>query len=359
MTVVLEQVTKKFGETVAVSNLNLEVKKGSFMVLLGPSGCGKTTILNIVAGLETPTSGNVYINDTWVNEVPAKDRNVAMVFQTYALYPHMTVYDNIAFPLKLRKLSKEEIDERVGRAADLLRIGGLLDRKPRQLSGGQKQRVALGRAIVRDPEVFLMDEPLSNLDAKLRVLMRTELLRVHKKLKVTTIYVTHDQEEAMTLGDEVALLKDGLLQQIGPPSQLYRKPANEFVGGFVGSPAMNFFKGTVSGEGRVIDFKAFTYEPSPARVQMLKRAGVRRVSLGVRPEDVEISKRRRKGALAKAKIEVIESVGRELHMVLSVGDYNVNVISDPTARFDVDSEVWFGFNRLNIHFFDENGNLIE
>src|SRR5208337_4677444 len=231
----LEHITKAFKGPPAVKDVTLEVDEGEFLVLLGPSGCGKTTTLRIVAGLEKPTDGEVYIGDVAVNDVQPKDRDIAMVFQSYALYPHMTVHDNLAFPLKMRKYSKEEIEERVGKAAATLEITDLLQRKPRELSGGQRQRVALGRAIVRDPKVFLMDEPLSNLDAKLRIQTRVELKNLQKRIGTTTIYVTHDQAEAMTLADRVAVMKEGVIQQVGPPTEIYAHPANKFVAGFIGS----------------------------------------------------------------------------------------------------------------------------
>ena len=245
--VVFDHVFKKFGEVTAVNDLNIEVKDKEFLVLVGPSGCGKTTALRLVAGLEELTAGNIYIGDRLVNDVAPKDRDIAMVFQSYALYPHMSVYDNLAFGLKLRKTPKAEIDRRVKEAARILGIENLLDRKPKQLSGGQRQRVALGRAIVREPKVFLMDEPLSNLDAKLRVATRAEISKLHQRLETTIIYVTHDQVEAMTMGNRIAVMKDGLLQQLDTPQVLYDKPANMFVAGFIGSPAMNFFDAKLTG----------------------------------------------------------------------------------------------------------------
>src|ERR687883_1920850 len=240
-TVTFDHVTKKYSpEVTAVNDLNLEIEDGEFLVLVGPSGCGKTTALRCVAGLEDITTGVLRIGDRVVNRVPSKDRNIAMVFQSYALYPHMTVYDNLAFGLKLLKTDKKEIKRRVNEAAKVLDLEKLLDRKPRALSGGQRQRVALGRAIVREPAAFLMDEPLSNLDAKLRVQTRAEILRIQQRLGTTTVYVTHDQVEAMTMGDRIAVMRDGILQQVGPPPELYERPVNKFVAAFIGSPAMNF-----------------------------------------------------------------------------------------------------------------------
>ncbi len=245
--VIYEHVTKKFGDVAAVNDLNLDIKDKEFLVLVGPSGCGKTTALRLLAGLEEVSSGDIKIGERVVNDVAPKDRDIAMVFQSYALYPHMSVYDNMAFGLRLRKTPKTEIDKRVKEAADILGIGELLQRKPKQLSGGQRQRVALGRAIVREPKVFLMDEPLSNLDAKLRVQTRAEISKLHQRLETTFIYVTHDQTEAMTMGTRIAVMKNGILQQLDTPQNLYDYPTNMFVAGFIGSPAMNFFDAKVGG----------------------------------------------------------------------------------------------------------------
>src|SRR5512137_1031023 len=242
-----EHVYKRFGEVIAVNDLNIDIADKEFLVFVGPSGCGKTTSLRLLAGLEEISDGNIYIGDRLVNDVAPKDRDIAMVFQSYALYPHMTVYENMAFGLKLRKTPKAEIDKRVKEAAEILGIQNLLDRKPKQLSGGQRQRVAVGRAIVREPKVFLMDEPLSNLDAKLRVQTRAEISKLHQRLETTFIYVTHDQTEAMTMGSRIAVMKDGILQQLDTPQNLYDQPANTFVAEFIGSPAMNLFDATVTG----------------------------------------------------------------------------------------------------------------
>ncbi|MDX1932920.1 MAG: sn-glycerol-3-phosphate ABC transporter ATP-binding protein UgpC [Capsulimonadales bacterium] len=297
-----DQQTKK--EVKAVNNLNLEIHDGEFLVLVGPSGCGKTTALRMIAGLEEITSGEILIGDRVVNDVAPRDRNIAMVFQNYALYPHMSVYKNMSFGLELRMLPnllrqisnpgetkkiKEEIDTRVRAAAETLSIGHLLDRKPKQLSGGQRQRVALGRAIVREPQVFLMDEPLSNLDAKLRVQTRAELIKLHRQLKVTTIYVTHDQVEAMTMGQRIAVMKDGVLQQCDTPLNLYHSPANMFVAGFLGTPSMNFVSNatvTKNGAGPVVDTGAFKLHLPEDRADALKPYIGREVVLGIRPQDI-------------------------------------------------------------------------
>src|SRR5215217_4535162 len=249
--VTLDHVSKIFGEVKAVNDLTIQIHDKEFLVLVGPSGCGKSTALRLIAGLEEATAGDIYIGDRRVNDVAPKDRDIAMVFQSYALYPHMTVYDNLAFGLKLRRTPKSEIDRRVKEAAEILGLGNLLARKPKQLSGGQRQRVALGRAIVREPQVFLMDEPLSNLDAKLRVQTRAELIKLHQRLQTTVIYVTHDQVEAMTMGSRIAVMRDGILQQLDTPQSLYDRPANTFVAGFIGSPSMNFFDAKVVSDGGV------------------------------------------------------------------------------------------------------------
>ena len=287
-TVTFDSVWKKFGEVVAVNDLSLEIQDGEFMVLVGPSGCGKTTSLRMIAGLEEISQGDLRIGDRVVNNVPPKDRDIAMVFQSYALYPHMTVYENMAFALKLRKQSKATIDEKVRRAAGILGIQALLERKPKALSGGQRQRVAVGRAIVRDPKCFLFDEPLSNLDAKLRVEMRAEIKQIHMSLNATTIYVTHDQEEAMTLGDRVVVMKDGVIQQSASALDVYHHPENRFVAGFLGSPPMNFFEGRVAREGERLYFEEGSGRlpvPDWARSELEATVG-QKVVLGVRPEAI-------------------------------------------------------------------------
>src|SRR6266566_430702 len=289
--VVIRNLNKKFDGVHAVNDVNLQIRDKEFMVLVGPSGCGKTTTLRMVAGLETITSGDVLIGDKVVNELAPMDRDIAMVFQNYALYPHMSVYDNMAFGLKMRKFAKPDIAKRVQDAAEILGIQGLLARKPRQLSGGQRQRVALGRAIVRHPQVFLFDEPLSNLDAKLRVQMRVELKKLHLRLGTTAIYVTHDQVEAMTLGDRVVVMKDGWVQQVGEPLELYNEPANLFVAGFLGSPAMNFStvrmtndKGAIWAASAGMQIKA-----PPDCADRLGRYVGQEVTLGIRPEDLHVA----------------------------------------------------------------------
>src|SRR5271169_6816018 len=289
--VVLQSLNKNFDEVYAVKDVNLAIRDKEFMVFVGPSGCGKTTTLRMVAGLESITSGRILIDDKVINELPPMDRDIAMVFQNYALYPHMSVYDNMAFGLKMRKFDRADIARRVREAAEILGIQELLQRKPRQLSGGQRQRVALGRAIVRHPQVFLFDEPLSNLDAKLRVQMRVELKKLHDRLGTTAIYVTHDQVEAMTLGDRVVVMKDGLVQQVGEPLELYNEPANLFVAGFLGSPAMNFAPVQVSGsEGAVwVENEGLRIKPAGEAAGRLGRYVGQEVALGIRPEDLHIA----------------------------------------------------------------------
>ncbi|RLE91703.1 MAG: sugar ABC transporter ATP-binding protein [Thermoprotei archaeon] len=321
--VTLKNVSKKFGRTIAVNRINLRVNDGEFMVLLGPSGCGKTTTLRLIAGLEYPDEGEIYIGDRLVNDVPPKDRDVSMVFQSYALYPHMKVYDNIAFPLKLRKFSKREIDKKVMEVAKLLQISELLDRKPSQLSGGQQQRVALARAIVREPKVFLMDEPLSNLDAKLRVYMRAELKKLQKELKITTIYVTHDQVEAMTMADRIAVMNNGEIQQVGTPSEIYAKPVNLFVASFIGSPPMNFIDGVLSvrDDEAVVEIEDISIKlPKPHAGFFKGFPAETEVVLGIRPENIVVSRVPLKGQInIRTEVYVVEPMGSETIVNFIIG----------------------------------------
>ncbi len=328
--VILENVTKRFGNVVAVDKANLEIKDKEFIVLVGPSGCGKSTTLRMIAGLEEISDGNVKIGERVVNDVPPKDRDIAMVFQNYALYPHMDVYNNMAFGLKLRKFPKAEIDQRVKEAARILGIENLLDRKPKALSGGQRQRVALGRAIVREPKVFLMDEPLSNLDAKLRVQMRAELSKLHNRLQTTVIYVTHDQTEAMTMGDRIVVMRDGLIQQVGAPLDIYNNPNNMFVAGFIGSPAMNFLNVTLKGEGDdvYVDGKEFKLRVPPERVAKFKNLSQyigKEVILGIRPEDIEdaeLLSEPDEFTCVTCMVDVTEPMGAEMYLYLSIGEHS-------------------------------------
>src|SRR5216683_1813987 len=339
--VLLKDLNKKYDEVHAVKNVNLEIRDREFVVLVGPSGCGKTTTLRMVAGLEDISSGEISIDGKVVNDLAPMDRDIAMVFQNYALYPHMSVYDNMAFGLRMRKFERPEIDRRVRHAADVLGIQPLLERRPRQLSGGQRQRVALGRAIVRNPRVFLFDEPLSNLDAALRVQMRVELKRLHDRLETTAIYVTHDQVEAMTLGDRVVVMKDGYIQQVGEPLELYGKPANKFVAGFIGSPAMNFTEGVVGEEGGVVSVSnpGMRLGASPARTERLRAYKGQTVTIGLRPEDMHITTDGRTGF--DALVEVVEPLGSEILLDLKVGAHAMVARVDPTVRAKVHETIRF------------------
>jgi len=316
----LKGISKVFdGNVRAVDNANIVVEDKEFVVLVGPSGCGKSTTLRMVAGLEDITEGELYIDGDLMNDVPPKDRNIAMVFQNYALYPHMSVYENMAFGLRIKKVDKAEIDRRVHEAARTLDIEKLLDRKPKALSGGQRQRVAVGRAIVRNPKVFLFDEPLSNLDAKLRVQMRAELSDLHLRLKATMIYVTHDQVEAMTMANKIVVMKDGKVQQIGSPLYLYNHPVNKFVAGFIGSPPMNFLTVKVLEEGGslVLDEGSFKVKPTPAHVEYLKKYIGKEISFGIRPEDLSFSEKPVAENNIPVKITVVEPLGADIHLWLA------------------------------------------
>ncbi|MBD3367665.1 MAG: sn-glycerol-3-phosphate ABC transporter ATP-binding protein UgpC [Candidatus Eisenbacteria bacterium] len=355
--VVLKGVTKVFdGDVVAVDNVSLEVQDREFVVLVGPSGCGKSTLLRMIAGLEEITEGEISIDDRIVNDVPPKDRDIAMVFQNYALYPHMSVYDNMAFGLKLRKLPKDEIDARVREAAEILGIEQLLDRRPKALSGGQRQRVAVGRAIVRKPKVFLFDEPLSNLDAKLRVQTRTEISKLHERLKATIIYVTHDQTEAMTMGSRIVVLKDGLAQQVAGPLEIYQKPVNRFVAGFIGSPAMNFIEGKLEREnGRV----RFVSEGIEADVPEARAAGLggteSAVVFGIRPEDIfdaSEESRLENSTRISAKLDVVEPMGNEIYLYFKLGGQDMVARIDVREPPAVNTTLDLVIDMDSAHFFD-------
>jgi multiple sugar transport system ATP-binding protein len=348
-------------DVTAVHGVDLEVKDGELVVLVGPSGCGKSTTLRMVAGLESISGGELRIDDRIVNDVPANDRDVAMVFQSYALYPHMTAYDNMAFALKLRGMSKAEIDTRVKEAAGILGIVELLGRKPKAMSGGQRKRVAVGRAIVRHPRVFLFDEPLSNLDAKLRVQTRREIARLHQQLSATMLYVTHDQVEAMTLGDRIVVLDRGYVQQIDTPMNLYERPKNTFVAAFIGSPSMNLLPGAiVSGPGGVgVEFRAadnaFTVALSGEWAQLLQGYGGRAVIMGVRPEDIEIAPDGSiplGGGGVRVKLDVVEPLGSEAFLSARAGAKEVTARVPPRGLPAAGSEVELVFNRERLHFFD-------
>jgi len=355
--VTYDHVTKEFGNVVAVNDLDLQIEDKEFLVFVGPSGCGKTTSLRLLAGLEEISDGQIKIGDRIVNDVPPKDRDIAMVFQSYALYPHMTVYDNMAFGLRLRKTPKAEIDKKVKEAADILGIGQLLDRKPKQLSGGQRQRVAVGRAIVRDPAVFLFDEPLSNLDAKLRVQTRSELSKLHQRLGTTFIYVTHDQVEAMTMASRIAVMKDGLLMQIDSPQNLYDHPSNVFVGGFIGSPSMNFFDVTlVEQDGKLfVDGGTFKLAvPEERKAAYLPHKG-RRVVFGTRPEDIYTAQYAAPGIIPapiKAEVDVTELMGNEIFLYLLTGKKQFIARVDPRTHARPGEQIDLVVNMSNMHLFD-------
>lgn len=356
--VTYDHVYKRFGDVVAVNDLCIDIADKEFLVFVGPSGCGKTTSLRLLAGLEEISDGNILIGDRVVNDVPPKDRDIAMVFQSYALYPHMSVYDNMAFGLKLRKTPKADIDRRVKNAASILDIEHLLDRKPKQLSGGQRQRVAVGRAIVREPAVFLFDEPLSNLDAKLRVQTRSQLTKLHQDLQTTFIYVTHDQVEAMTMATRIAVMKDGILQQIDSPQQLYDHPNNVFVGGFIGSPSMNFFDATlVESDGKLeVNSGGFRLEvPEPKASQWRQHKG-REVIFGIRPEDIHAKEFTPPGILEAdmtAKVDVTELMGNEIFLYLLTKDGKQAIARvDPRVRATIGDDLELAVNMANAHIFD-------
>ncbi|HEY5524349.1 MAG TPA: sn-glycerol-3-phosphate ABC transporter ATP-binding protein UgpC, partial [Clostridium sp.] len=342
-----------------VNDLNLAIDDKEFIVLVGPSGCGKTTALRMLAGLEEITKGEVKIGERIVNDVPPKDRDIAMVFQSYALYPHMTVYDNMAFGLKLRKLPKDEIDKKVKEAAKVLDITHLLDRKPKALSGGQRQRVALGRAIVREPKVFLMDEPLSNLDAKLRVQMRTEIAKLHIKTQTTFIYVTHDQTEAMTLGTRIVVMKDGLVQQVDTPQVVYNYPVNTFVASFIGSPQMNFINAKVveSGGKVLVAFENESIELPEDKAEVLKKKGYigKEVTIGIRPEDLDDNDKvvANSKSIITAEVEVTELMGAETYIYVKKGSYNIIVRVAGTSDSKIGDKIKIAVDTAKIHIFDK------
>jgi multiple sugar transport system ATP-binding protein len=354
--VLIQSLNKKFDEVHVVKDVNLEIRDKEFMVFVGPSGCGKTTTLRMIAGLESITSGQVMIGDTVVNALPPMDRDIAMVFQNYALYPHMTVYDNMAFGLKMRKFAKDDIRRRVQDAADILDIRDYLHRKPRQLSGGQRQRVALGRAIVRHPRVFLFDEPLSNLDAKLRVQMRVELRKLHERLGTTAVYVTHDQVEAMTLGDRVVVMRDGRVQQVGEPLELYYQPTNRFVAGFLGSPSMNFATVRIvaePGRGLVAVNDGMRLAVPPRLAERAGRHAGHEVTLGIRPEDLHIAgDGDPPGLVFDAVVEVIERLGSEALLDMRVGKDMMVASVEPTVPARMRDRLRIAINPERLHFFD-------
>ena len=357
---VLRDLTKLFKNVVAVDNMCLEIQDKEFLVLVGPSGCGKTTALRMIAGLEEVTEGEIYIGERLVNDVPPKDRDIAMVFQNYALYPHMSVFDNMAFGLRLRRVPKPDIKKRVGDVANMLGLQELLDRKPKQLSGGQRQRVALGRAIVREPKVFLMDEPLSNLDAKLRVQTRAELIKLHRRLGITTVYVTHDQVEAMTMGDRIAVLRDGIVQQVDTPLGLYNKPANMFVAGFIGTPAMNFVDATVekSNGDFHINAVSFKVKAPDSRADGLADYVGKPVVFGVRPEHIfdkalnPMVKPAPENTIT-CGVDVVEPMGSIVTMYLACGQHSLVATIDADTRAKEDEQIELVLDLEKTHVFDK------
>ncbi len=351
--VALEHVYKRYGKVTAVTDFNLNIVDGEFIVFVGPSGCGKSTTLRMIAGLEEISDGLLKIDERVVNDVPPKDRDIAMVFQNYALYPHMNVYENMAFGLRLRKFPKEQIESRVRDAAKILQIEHLLLRKPKELSGGQRQRVALGRAIVREPKVFLMDEPLSNLDAKLRVEMRSQISKLHLRLKATTIYVTHDQIEAMTMGTRIVVMKDGFIQQVDTPLALYDYPKNKFVAGFIGSPSMNFMTATVRGD--TVSGEGFSVQATGTLAESLKAHNGKQVWFGIRPEHLglEGSTNIQAGAnKLTGKIEVVEPLGAETDLLVDINGQSVVVKVDGHAKVKVGDTVTLYCDQSRMHAFD-------
>jgi multiple sugar transport system ATP-binding protein len=353
--VLFDQVSKIYDKNViAVDNITFEVQDKEFFVLVGPSGCGKSTTLRLIAGLEEPSKGKIYIGDRIVNDVPSKDRDIAMVFQNYALYPHMTAFDNMGFGLKMRKFSKEEIEQRVSQAAKILNISHLLKRKPRALSGGERQRVAVGRAIVRDPKVFLFDEPLSNLDAKLRVQMRAELSQIQKKLQTTVFYVTHDQVEAMTLGQRIGVMKDGKLLQVSDAMTLYDEPVNKFVAGFIGSPPMNFVEGIIKNEPKIMfDSFGINFKLPQEFIQLLEPYINQTLIMGIRPEDILLSDEGRNLPKFQASVEMTEPMGNETIVYLKVANNRLMVRVPARYQPTVTENINFFINSEKIHFFDK------
>ena len=356
--VLLKNVTKIYdGGNKVVTDANFKVEDKEFVVLVGPSGCGKTTTLRMIAGLEEITSGEIFIDGKLVNNLPPKDRDIAMVFQNYALYPHMTVYENMAFGLKLKKVDKKEIDVRVKEAARILGLETYLNRKPKALSGGQRQRVAVGRAIVRKPKVFLFDEPLSNLDAKLRVQMRTEISKLHKQLGATMIYVTHDQTEAMTMGDRIVIMKDGIINQVDTPLNLYNKPVNQFVAGFIGSPAMNFLNGKISEKNGLMfesNNSEFQFHLTDQQKDYLKNSTGKEITIGIRPEDISVEKSSDKCIELERALDVIEPMGNESFIYFEVEKVQFIARVKPLQVLKTGSPINLFIDPQKIYLFDKN-----
>lgn len=352
--VILKDVRKNFGKDIAVDRFSLEVKDCEFMVFVGPSGCGKTTTLRMIAGLEDITAGEIYIGDRLVNRIPPKERDVAMVFQNYALYPHMSVFDNMAFGLKLKKRPRKEIEHRVKETAEMLGISEFLDRKPKALSGGQRQRVALGRAIVRVPQVYLFDEPLSNLDAKLRIQMRLELKKLHERMERTSIYVTHDQIEAMTMGDRIVVMKNGLIQQVGEPLELYFMPTNRFVASFIGSPTMNFIRAHIeqAGDNLLVASEGLQLPVPDKKLGALTAYRNTEVILGIRPDDLSATETLEERATLRADVVVVQPVGSQIYLEVKVGGHSLIASVNAQTRVKPRQEIILKARLENLHFFD-------
>jgi len=357
--VVIKNIWKKYGDLAVVKDVSLEIPDKEFFILVGPSGCGKSTTLRMIAGLEDISDGEIFIGERKVNNVAPKDRDIAMVFQNYALYPHMTVYDNMAFGLKLRRLPKAEIRQRVQEAAEILNLGHLLERKPKALSGGQRQRVAVGRCIVRKPQVFLFDEPLSNLDAKLRVQTRVELGKLHKRLQTTIIYVTHDQVEAMTMGDRICVMNDGQVQQVAPPMEIYNHPANQFVAGFIGNPPINFFPVTIEEKKDSLWLRNGTFAVTvpPVYVADVKPHVGKEAVMGIRPEDIYdrlfYNYPVTKGNSLKAIVDVVEPMGSEIYLYLKAGKTDIIARVPPHVKAAMGQDMELVFNLEKLHLFDK------
>lgn len=351
-TIELKGISKKYDKNdhYSVKNINLTIEEKEFIVLVGPSGCGKSTVLRMIAGLENITDGDLTMNNRRMNDVEPKDRDIAMVFQNYALYPHMSVYDNMAFGLKIRKVPKKEIAEKVEKAAHILGLTDLLKRKPKALSGGQRQRVALGRAIVRNSNVFLMDEPLSNLDAKLRVQMRAEITKLHRRLGTTTIYVTHDQTEAMTMASRIVILKDGIIQQIGTPREVYKSPNNRFVASFIGSPGMNFITGKEKDHRFMIEDEAVCYELSASQMKSIEHNGHKPILLGIRPENIEISATK---TPLQATIDFIETIGAEMFVHAKIANQMIIIKCTADETLQIGMAIYIAFNQEDVYLFDQ------
>ncbi|MDP6133319.1 MAG: sn-glycerol-3-phosphate ABC transporter ATP-binding protein UgpC [Candidatus Marinimicrobia bacterium] len=362
--ITLKNIQKVFDKNIiAVNDFSMEIKNKEMVVLLGPSGCGKSTLLRMIAGLIDITEGELFIGDNLVNDVSPKDRDIAMVFQNYALYPHMSVFQNISFGLELRNYNKDDIQKKVDRAAKILNIEELLDRKPKELSGGQQQRVALGRAIVRDPKVFLFDEPLSNLDSKLRIQMRSEISKLHENLQATMIYVTHDQIEAMTMGDRIVVMKDGVIQQIDTPLNLYNSPKNKFVAGFIGNPSMNLMQGQVINKGGLLfDNGSFSFQLPQDFEKYLKLFKGYAITFGIRPEDIHIQEKSldiKKGCPVSLEVELVEPIGNESFIHITTGLNNLIARVHPQTQLQIGQKVDLVFDMSKAHFFNtDTGGVI-